>query len=171
MSSLISLAIWGAVAAAALFAVHTAWSNFTGGYINEGIKIGADKQLAADTEILEGVKKDRDELRIDRDQWKAAEQAREAENAQKDIAIGKANEALEKINKGAAQLIALNKAILAKQSSSRVKFEAGQARDRGIVLTPQPKRPAEQDLALIDGVTSDALDALGLSKKKPEAAK
>lgn len=160
MGFLAQLLIGGALIAGVLFAVHTAWSNFTGSYI----KIGADKQLQADTVVI-------DQVKADRDQWKKAEQEREAELATQQMAIDTANAAMERLNKRAEQLIAANKTIVARQSSSRVKFEAGQARDRGIVLTPQPKRPAEQDLALIDGVTSDALDALGLSKKKPEAAK
>jgi hypothetical protein len=146
----------GAVVVMALLAGAVIW-------VNHFIKVtwedpaytrGTDDQRAADSKVL-------DQVKTERDQWKQAERDREHELEQQSDRIKDANDALKALNETSARLIARNKSIIAAQNAKRPAFDAEQARDRQIVLSPQPEQPLADEIKAINAAV---LDAFGLGK-------
>jgi hypothetical protein len=100
-------------------------------------------------------------VKTERDQWKQAERDREHELEQQSDRIKDANDALKALNETSARLIARNKSIIAAQNAKRPAFDAEQARDRQIVLSPQPEQPLADEIKAINAAV---LDAFGLGK-------
>lgn len=159
MGTLISLALYAALAVGALIAVHTAWSNFTGKYKTEG----AQAQMVKDQATVDGLVKDRD-------QWKTAEQQREAENKDLVMKIEVRDEAIKDLADKYAAAKQHTADIQAKQRALDSVRNAAQAGARSIVLSPQPIRPADQEIADINKVVLDALGVIPAPAAKSEGA-
>jgi hypothetical protein len=150
VSTLITFAIYAALATGALFAIHTAWDGFKD-------RIGqpyAAAQLKQDETVVASITKDRD-------QWKAEEQKREAENADLAKKVAEQNTTIEDVTTKYLDSLHRTADILAMQKAARTVRITEHEADKGIVLSPQPAKPADEEIKAID---SAVMDALGLKK-------
>lgn len=168
MSSLITLAIYAAMAGGALlFAHHWIETTFVEPEVKTAVSAAVGKQVAADIAILEPVK-------VERDKWKKQEGDREAENTAMQQVIDKQNEVLAANLKISNARVAASHAIAAQQSATAAAFATDNANLKKIAATAEPARAAADELNLVVPYLNDALglkaaiDALGL---KPAVTK
>jgi hypothetical protein len=136
MGSLITLAIYAAMAAAALWAVHS----FLNGYEEKG----AARQLAADKPIIEACKVDRDTAIKANVSLKADVDKIAKERDQQSAAVDAAA-------KEAARLSALKDKALADARTRLAAYESDNASLSSILANAQPKgKTCEQTLAAVD---------------------
>jgi hypothetical protein len=144
---IVELLIYGAIAAAALFALHTAWSSFTGHYVAQG----AAAQLADDTRVLEGVK-------TDLAQWKQAANDRQAETQACVDKASKQNAAVDDLAKRYDAAVSARKAIEAAAKRDNAAKEQTIAQLQAKAAAPPVKDMACADeLAKAKAILQDTL--------------
>ncbi len=147
MGSLITLAIYAAMAGGALLFAHH-WIETT--FVEPAVKTAITKQVTADTAIVEQVK-------VDRDKWQKQEGDREAENTAMQQVIDKQNQVLAANKKISDTEIAKSHATIMLHKDTEAAFVADNTRLRKEAATAEPARAAADELARVVVHLDDAL--------------